>query len=48
MTKENKNLHDDFVDFLSAPEIEPSRNIRENVLARISAELNPSRKHIFF
>ncbi len=47
MTKNFKNLNDDFQDFLSAPEMEPPAHVREKILAMVQADLNPSRKKIF-
>lgn len=47
MTKDFKNLNDDFSDFLSASEMEPPLHLQEKILGFVHADLNPSQKSIF-
>lgn len=47
MTKEFKDLQEDFAEFLSAPEMEPPAHVKEKILNYVHNELNPSRKKIF-
>lgn len=47
MTKKDKNLTEDFADFLSASEVEPPTHASNKILSYVNSELNPSRSRIF-